>query len=144
MATDSILINSDISLQAALGDLRELYEQHKYIKLSVRTGKDRSKSQNDITHVWYEQIARELKEDSALGWKSYCKLHHGVPIMRMDAEFREAYDAAIKPLSYEKKLAVMKIMPVTSLMTKAQISEYAEAVQEDFLRRGVRLEFPEQ
>jgi hypothetical protein len=66
-----------------------------------------------------------------------------VPLLRAeDDQFREAYDAAIKGLSYEQKLKVMRILPVTSLMTKPQLSKYLEAMQEDFLRRSVRLEFP--
>lgn len=134
--------NSDTSLQNMLGFIREQYNIHKYVRADIKTGKDRSLPQNAVTHLWYEQIARELREDDALGWKCYCKLHHGIPIMRAeDEEFREAYDLVIKPLTYEKKLVAMRCWPTTSLMTKEQISKYAEAVQADFLQRGVRLEF---
>ena len=102
----------------------------------------RSISQNDISHVWYEQISAELKEDTVLGVKCYCKLHHGVPILRAEnAVFKAAYDNAIKGLSYEQKLKCMEILPVTSLMTKAQKSEYLEKVRDDFIGR-VKLEFP--
>lgn len=140
----AIVINSDLSLQSALGMLRELYQQHRYVKISAKTGKARSIDQNAISHAWYEQIARELREDDALGWKSYAKLHHGVPILRTeDEEFREAYDATIKGMTYEQKLKAMRLLPVTSLMTKPQLSKYLEAMQEDFERLGVRLEFQE-
>ncbi len=138
-------INSAEGLQSFIGELRSLWEKHKYLRVTIKTGKDRSLPQNAITHAWYSQIARELREDDELGWKSYCKLHHGVPILRAeDEEFRTAYDSVIKPLAYENKLEAMKFWPVTSLMTKEQLSKYAEAVQADFLRRGVRLEFPEE
>ena len=87
--------------------------------------------------------SRDLREDDELGWKCYCKLHHGVPILRAESEdFREAYDGAIKGLTYEQKLKVMRILPVTSLMSKAQLSKYLEAVQDDFAKRGVVLAFP--
>lgn len=139
-----LIASSTESLQRVLGDIRELYDQHHFLKISIKAGKARSLPQNAITHAWYGQIARELREDSELGWKCYCKLHHGVPILRAeDAEFREAYDGAIKGLSYEQKLSVMKILPITSLMTKPQLSQYAEAVRDDFRARGVRLEFPQ-
>lgn len=139
-----LIASSTESLQRALGDIRELYDQHHFLKISVKAGKARSLPQNAITHAWYGQIARELREDSELGWKCYCKLHHGVPILRAeDAEFRESYDGAIKGLSYEQKLSVMKILPITSLMTKPQLSQYAEAVRDDFRARGVQLEFPQ-
>ena len=140
----TLVINSDMSLQSVIGDLREMYRQHRYIKISAKTGKARSLDQNAISHAWYEQISRELREDDSLGWKCYCKLHHGVPIIRAeDEEFREAYDATIKGMTYEQKLKVMRMLPVTSLMTKPQLSKYLEAMQGDFERRGVRLEFPE-
>lgn len=137
------IINSAESLSTVIGELREQWARHKFLRLSIKTGKARSLDQNAVTHCWYEQIARELREDDALGWKCYAKLHHGVPILRAeDAEFRETYDSAIKWLSYEQKLKVMRLLPVTSLMTKEQLRKYAEAVQDDFRRRGVVLEFP--
>jgi hypothetical protein len=138
-------INSDASLQSTFGELREMYRQHKYLRVSAKAGKDRSLDQNAISHLWYEQLARELREYDALGWKCECKLLHGVPILRAeDAEFRTFYDRAIKQsLSYEEKLAAMKFLPVTRLMTTPQMSKYLEAMRDHFLRRGVRLEFPE-
>lgn len=138
-----IVVNSEPSLQLALGDIRQLFAQHKYLSLAVRCGTDRSLPQNSFTHAWYGQLARELREDDEAGWKSYCKLHHGVPILRQESpDFRTAYDASIKLLTYEQKLQAMRFFPVTSLMTKDQLSRYAEAVQKDFDARGVRLEFP--
>jgi hypothetical protein len=136
-------INSDTSLQNIIGLIRSTYNEFKFLRVNVKTGKDRSLSQNAITHAWYEQLARELREESALGWKCYCKLHHGVPILRSeDEEFRDAYDQVIKGLRYEQKLVAMRSWPVTSLMNKEQLSKYAEAMQADFRERGVLLEFP--
>lgn len=101
----------------------------------------RTLAQNAGTHVLYEVIAAALPEDDALGWKCYCKLHHGVPILRVeDDQFRETYDSTIKGLPYEKKLALMRYLPVTSLMDKKQINKYIEALQADFEPRGVILE----
>ena len=142
------VINSAESLSRFIGDVREEWNTAKYLRVTVKTGKARSLKQNSFSHTWYEQLANELREDDALGWKCYCKLHHGVPILRAeDADFREAYDSVIRPLAYEQKLQAMKFWPVTSLMTKAQLSKYAKSVREDF-RSDVRadkvlLEFPE-
>lgn len=137
-------INSEPALQSFIGDMRDLFRSHKFVKVSAKVGMARSVDQNAISHAWYEQIARELREDDALGWKSYCKLHHGVPILRAeDEQFRGFYDASIKRMTYEQKLQAMKFVPVTSLMTKPQLSKYLEALQGDFHQRGVLLEFPE-
>ena len=139
-------VNSESALQAFIGDMRDLFKQHKFVKVSAKIGKVRSLDQNAISHCWYEQLARELREDDALGWKAYCKLHHGVPILRAeDEQFRDFYDRTIKvTLSYEQKLDAMKFVPVTSLMNKDQLSKYLKAMQDDFLARGVILEFPEE
>lgn len=140
----AMVINSAEGLQRAIGDLRDLWTQHRFLRVNVKAGVDRSLPQNSLVHAWYGQIARELREDDELGWKCYCKLHHGVPILRAeDEEFREVYDGAIKGLSYEQKLAVMKFFPVTSRMTRDQLSRYAQLVQADFRARGVLLEFPQ-
>ena len=138
-----LTINSDTSLQDAFGKLRDMYRAHKYLRANIKKGKDRSIDQNSISHAWYQQIARELREDDALGWKCYCKLHIGVPLLRAeDAEFCEIYDSVIKCLPYEKKLKAMRVWPVTSIMTKPQLSKYLELMQEDFIQRGVLLDFP--
>lgn len=139
-----MIVNSETSLQSAIGELREQYRVHRFVELQIKVGKKRSANQNDIGHAWYEQMAREDRQYDALGHKCYCKLHHGVPILRAeDEDFRSVYDGAIKGLTYEQKLAVMKVLPVTSLMTKAQKSKYLEAVRDDYATRGVQLQFPE-
>lgn len=140
----ALVVNSVESLQRAIGDLRSMWDKHKFLRVTVKTGKDRSLDFNAISHVWYEQIARELPEDNALGWKCFCKAHFGVPIMRAeDGEFRAFYDGAIlNSLRYEEKLAAMKYLPVTSLMTNPQFKQYCTDMQTHFAKRGVLLEFP--
>ena len=129
--------------QALLGELRTAFAEHG--RLTVSWNSDlRSLDQNAISHAWYEQLARELPEDDARGWKRMCKLHFGVPILRAEDEhFREFYDGALKRLNYEQKLAAMEYVPVTSIMTKAQLSRYLEDMQASFAsQRSVYLEFP--
>jgi hypothetical protein len=128
--------------QAGLIDyVKQLPPHIRYKATIVEATKKRSDLQNETTHVWYQQIANQLDSDDALGWKCYCKLHHGVPIMREVEDFRKVYDEVIKGLSYEKKLEIMKILPVTSLMNTKQLCAYSEAVQADFMTKGVILEF---
>ena len=72
------------------------------------------------------------------------ELHETVADLRAEnEEFRQQYDTVLKPLSYDKKLLAMNFLPVTSLMTKAQLSQYLEAMQLAYADR-VKLEFPEQ
>lgn len=141
-----LTINSDESLSRAIGTLRDEYRDHRYLQVQVKTGQSRSLSQNAISHCWYEQVSRELREDTAEGVKAECKLRFGVPILRAeDDDFRAMYDGAIKQtMSYEQKLSAMKYLPVTSLMSKDQLSRYLEAIQAEFAQRGVQLEFPQE
>lgn len=142
----AIVVNSAELLQAVLGDIREAWGKHHYLRVTIKTGKDRSLDQNAISHTWYEQVARELREDAAEGVKAECKLRFGVPILRAeDDDFREMYDASIKlHLSYQQKLKAMRFLPVTSLMTVQQLSRYLEDMQRHYAERGVLLEFPEE
>lgn len=138
------IVHSETSLQATLGLLREDFRKHGRMRLNWQAGKSRTLDQNALSFAWYEQIARELREDDKRGWRHYCKLHHGIPILRLDdPEFREFYDRAIRPMSYEDKLELMDHLPVTSRMTTTQLSTYLDNVQRDFAGRGVHLEFPE-
>ena len=137
-----ITVNSDNSLIEASKKIKEMYAQHKFLRITIKTGKDRSLDYNALSHVWYAQIADELKDDDALGWKCHCKLHFGVPLLRAeDAEFREFYDNSIKGLSYEQKLKAMKYLPVTSIMTNEQFGKYCKEMQLYFYDLDVHLEF---
>jgi len=104
----------------------------------------RSELQNNLSFAWYAELAKNLKEETAEGYRCYSKLHFGVPIMRIDdEEFRLVYDNVIKPLSYEKKLELMKYLPVTSLMNTKQLSQYLENMKEHFYtNHGYDLKFP--
>ena len=137
-----IVINSDAGLSKAIGDIREQWKEHKFLRLDVKTGKDRSLDQNAILHAWITQIANELREQTAAQIKAECKLVYGVPILRAeDEEFREFYDRAIKWMTYEQKLDAMAFVPVTSIMTVKQLSQFLAGMQEGY-RGRVALEFP--
>lgn len=137
-------VTTDADLQSMFGDMRELHRTRKLRKVKAVGGK-RSLNQNDLSHAWFAQMAREDKQDDELGHRCYCKLHHGVPILRAeDEDFRAFYDAVLKPRTYEQRREAMKYFPVTSLMTKEQLSKFLEAVQKDYWEnRRIKLEFPQ-
>ncbi len=134
-------ITTDWSLQQLIGDLRADYREHGYLRLSWSTDHTRSADQNALAHLWYEQISRELGEDSTEGVKAYCKLHFGVPILRADdVEFREAYDTSLRGLPYEVKLKAIRLLPVTSRMGVKQLTRYLDQMQKHYAQLGVVLE----
>lgn len=103
----------------------------------------RSRQQNRYQHLWHNEAAKQLHDESAEDKRAYCKLVFGVPILRTDSEeFKEQYDRLIKPLPYENKLALMKEpidFPVTRLMTVEQKTRYLELIQHHYATQGVRL-----
>jgi len=138
----TMYVNSEPLLSKLIGDLSELWREHKYLRVTIKTGKDRSLDQNAILHAWITQIANELREQTAAQIKAECKLVYGVPILRAeDEEFREFYDRAIKWMTYEQKLDAMAFVPVTSIMTVKQLSQFLTGMQEGY-RGRVALEFP--
>lgn len=134
-----VILNSEPALQSFIGELRQRWQRSKYLRVIVRE-RTRSLDQNAVTHAWYAQLARELPENDALGWKAYSKLHHGVPILRAECpDFRAFYDAGLLRLTYEQKIAAMRFVPVTSNMTVPQLTAYMASMQDDFASRGVML-----
>lgn len=137
------IANSEPALHKMLGDLREQFRQHKYLRVTARTGRNRTLPQNAIMHAWYTQMAVEDRQHSLQEHIRYCKYTHGIPILcAADPEYRALCRTCLGPLNYEARLIAMDHWPVTRLMTKTQESTYLEAMQSDYARRGVILEFP--
>lgn len=107
----------------------------------------RTADQNSLQHKWHQEAAGQLREGAAEDYRAYCKLHFGVPILRAEEpDFRAQYDAIIRPLPYEQKLALMKTpidFPVTRLMTVKQKTAFLDAVQTHYMGLGVVLTIPE-
>lgn len=106
-------------------------------------GADRTYEQNKLQWLWASEAAEQLGDKSQEEVREYWKLHFGVPIKREDDDFREVYDAAIKPLPYDLKLKAMRVMAVTSEMTVRQMVRYLDAVQRECAEQGIRLTDPD-
>lgn len=148
------IVNSDGSLFALIGILRETFKTKKYFTVTLKFGKVRSVSQNAMAHAWYAQVAEELREDTAEEVKCKCKLHLGAPILFRDTDFEikengvsynfyELYQTLITPLSYEDQLKAMVFFPVTRFFTTEQHALYLEGVQRNYAHKNVMLEYPE-
>jgi len=135
-------VNSEQTLSKLIGDLRELWREHKYLRISIKAGKDRSLSQNALEHTWFAQIANELREQTTAQVKAECKLVYGVPILRAEnEEFRIFSNMALRHLTYEQRLEAMNFVPISSIMTVDQLSQFLNAIQKGYEGR-VALEFP--
>ena len=114
--------------------------------VNIKKGKDRTIQQNKLQRMWMLE-AEAQGDHTAEEYRAYCKLHIGVPILRsQDDDFKAAYDAVIRPLSYEKKIKAMMIpldFSVSGLMTTKQFSEYSKGIYEHFTGKGIKLTDPD-
>lgn len=137
-----ITVNSKQSLAACQSAMASAWEKDKYLRVSWKIGKDRSSEQQALAETWYRQVAHELGEGTPEDVKCEMKLRVGVPILRAnDINFCAMWDDKVKGIfSYENKLALMRYLPVTSLLTVEQMSAYLDTMQKEWARRGVVLE----
>jgi hypothetical protein len=142
------IVNSPESKAHLKGVIDTEHNKHKYLRISIVTGKDRTSQINRLLHAWFNQISECRSEQSPIEVKNECKLRFFVPILRVeDEKFRENYDFAIKPLDYETKLKAIELMPVTSRCTNKQLIRGMEAMQMAYSTLGadsVFLEFPDE
>jgi hypothetical protein len=107
-------------------------------------GRDRTRDQNALQWLWATEAANQLGDRHADELQRDWKLRHGVPILREDnAAFRDSYDAHIRPLPYEQKVAFMDMIDVTSAMKVKQMVRFLDAVQRECLEQGLRITDPD-
>lgn len=114
---------------------------------TVADGKHRTTDQNRLQRLWMAEIAEQRGDQTPEEIRAYCKLAFGVPILRRENEaFKKGYDETVKPLPYETKLKLMAepiSLPVTSLMTTKQKTEYLDTIHRNFSQEGIILTNPE-
>lgn len=126
--------------------LRFIEQQNLPCTVSIAKGGKRSLKQNRLQRLWLNEIAEQLGDLTPEDVRAYCKLTVGVPILRAENDtFRERYDAIIKPLPYEQKMALMMEpldFPITRIMTTKQATAYLDGVHRHFSERGIVLTDP--
>ena len=127
------------------GWVRFILAQSLPLTVSAVKGADRTGAQNRTIAMWYQDAAHETGEDFERV-RAQCKVEVGIPILRRDDdEFRAWYDAALRPFPYDTKIEmfIRLQIPVTSIMTVKQATEYMDLVQRRFLSAGIPLRDPE-
>ena len=123
--------------------IRFLEDQPLPVTVSLTKGGKRSLRQNKLQRLWINEIAEQLADQSPEEVRGYCKLTIGVPILRAENEtFRERYDAIVRPLPYEQKLALMMEpldFPISRLMTTKQATAYLDGIHRHFSEKGIVL-----
>lgn len=115
---------------------------------TITIGKHRTEYQNRTAMMWCKEISEQLGDQTPEEIRGFNKLTMGVPILRAENEaFRIQYDAVVKPLTYEQKLAIMQNpldLPVTRLFNVAQLTKYLDEIQSYWLPKGIVLTQPKE
>lgn len=143
----TLIMDSLDSIDVILLRARSIWEANGNQEIIIQDiEKSRSAQQNRLAFSWYKHIAAEMQDGTAEDKRAYCKLCHGVPIRRENEEFRSVYDAHIKPLSYEAKIACMKSpidFPVTRDMSVKDMTSYLQSIEMEFAGQGIILPRPD-
>ena len=116
------------------------------ITVTWTQGASRSHAQNRLAQRWFTDIATQLGDRTHEDVRAECKLTIGVPILRAENEaFRLSYDRIMKHLPYEAKLEAVKAfdLPVTRIMSSAQMTAFMDEMQRRWSAQGIRLTDPE-
>lgn len=71
-------IDSQKKLYDHIEYLRKEFDEHRYLRVDVKTGKQRTNTQNAALHVYCEMIAEELRE-RGIGFEKFFKVGFEVP-----------------------------------------------------------------
>lgn len=126
--------------------IRYLEAQPLPLTVTTTKGGKRTLKQNALNRKWMGEIAEQLGDQTSEEVRGYSKLTIGVPILRAENdEFREAYDATVRPLPYELKLRLMMEpfdFAVTRKMNTKQFTTYLDGVHRHFSEKGIALTDP--
>ena len=112
---------------------------------TIAPGAPRTLSQNALLHVWFDEIARHNADLDATDMKGICHREWGLTIRLRDRQWAWVWEQTGAHLPYEKqcKLLASGVLNVSSGMSKPELTEYMNAIQQRFLPMGVQLTIPE-
>lgn len=143
------MVNSLSSLSEFFRKFTADWREHRYLRVSWTTKKDRTLDQNSLWASLYTRIAETLDSGTAQdisARKAYCKLMLGLPILRRDSErFDAGWNQVFRDKSYEFQIFIMGPnplfgsdgFPVTRQFDTKQGAEYTDAVVDHFAQQGV-------
>ena len=114
----------------ALGSVEPSPDKPYYVKIAPYD-ETRRDAQNRLSHMWYSEISKQGGEYTAEDIKCIAKLRWGVPILVAEDEQFAAFWQKVKTTcpTYEERMEAMRYIPVTSIMTVKQMSQYLTDMQ---------------
>lgn len=147
-----LVANSERTLDESIATIRATWNEKRYVRLTVTTGRDRSLDQNALWFSFYQRISEVFGDGSAADinyWRAFCKLRFGVPILQVHSEeFRNRWYRLVltNPLlqNWQAQMDLMQDtmfgqdgFPVTRLFNTKQGCEYTEAIVRYFSAQGI-------
>jgi hypothetical protein len=111
---------------------------------TIKSGKVRSIDQNRLQWLWASEAAEQRADVSPLEVQHEWKALFGAPLLAEEDEaFAKVWLRAEIRLTWEERVAWMRFVPVTSLMTSKQLSRYLDEVYKFNTDLGLELTNPE-
>ncbi len=85
MKDSTIIINSAHSKELFIAQMSKLYDEHKYLRLTIKTGKQRSNLQNSSLHLYLSHLAEALN-DAGYDMKRTLKVDVDIPWTESNAK----------------------------------------------------------
>ncbi len=152
MSSEKFVLNRLSAVTEFIPVLWSLWNQYKYVIVTLRFGRDRTLDMNALWFAMYKRISQTLgtgtAEDMAY-WRAYCKLRCGVPIAcAYDEEFRNTWNLIVlaSPAmhNWEAQIKLMQSksfgvdgFPVTRNLKRKPGCEYTESIDRHFSKQGV-------
>jgi hypothetical protein len=116
------------------------------LTVSWTQGAPLSDKQRNLSFRWYQDISRQLGDRTPGEARAECKVSFAAPILcEAMPDFAALWADLRGAFGYEKLLKFVERseLPMTSLMSVAQMTAYMDAVQREYAGQGVRLTDPE-
>lgn len=108
-------------------------------------GEDRTTAQNALLHQWFGQIAAHYGDRNMADVKGECHVQYGLPIRLRDPVFAWIWKRTGAGLSHEeqRRFFAKGGLPMSSVMKIKELTEYMDAMSNDYRAQGVWLTDPE-
>lgn len=124
-------INSEQSLNSYIEHIKTQFEKHKYLRMDMKTGKQRTPTQNKCLHKYCEMVADELN-DKGITFTTFFKPGFEVPWNQMVIK-----DNVWRPV----QIAMTEKESTTELTTK-ECSDIYENINRKLSEFGIYVPWP--
>ena len=131
------IVNSEKSLLEFIDEVKGNYEKHKYTTYECRNGVDRTIKQNKLIYLIYKEIGNCLYGGDCEHARAECKLTIGVDILRENENYNRLFGRSLDHLGYHEKLEMIKMIDITSVMTRTEAVIYTNKVVDCYTLRGI-------